>query len=118
MVGHKGAVDWMESRFKKNLPVTLFHDEYRSCVHCAAIGDLVPLLLIKNATGLFHFGGDRRWSLYEIGQYVLSKGNYRPDLLKGMLRHEEIDGPPRIGDVSLNSNHLKRFLRIDGQGPS
>ncbi|MCH7919623.1 MAG: sugar nucleotide-binding protein [Planctomycetes bacterium] len=117
MVGHKGAVDWMETRFKKGLPVTLFHDEYRSCVHCAAIGDMVPLLLLKDATGLFHFGGDKRWSLYEIGQYVLSKGDYRQDLLKGMLRHDEIDGPPRIGDVSLNSNRLKRFLQSDGCAP-
>ena len=117
MVGHKGAVDWMETRFKKGLPVTLFHDEYRSCVNCAAIGDMVPLLLLKDATGLFHFGGDKRWSLYEIGQYVLSKGDYRQDLLKGMLRHDEIDGPPRIGDVSLNSNRLKRFLQSDGCAP-
>ena len=32
--GTKGAIDWIESRFRRNLPVTLFYDEYRSCVDC------------------------------------------------------------------------------------
>ena len=117
MAGHKGAIEWMETRFNMGLPVPRFPDEYPRSLTCAGSGDMVPLLLLKDATGLFHFGGDKRWSLYEIGQYVLSKGDYRQDLLKGMLRHDEIDGPPRIGDVSLNSNRLKRFLQSDGCAP-
>jgi len=36
--GEKGAIDWIESRFKRRLAVTLFHDEYRSCITCEEIG--------------------------------------------------------------------------------
>ena len=101
--GDKGAIDWVEGRFKRRLPVTLFHDEFRSCVTCAEIADMALHVLAGQWTGLYHFGGLKSWSLHEIGAYVIRRGNYDPSLLNGILRHQEIDGPPRIGDVSLNS---------------
>ena len=108
--GKKGAVDWIESRFKKNRPVTLFYDEFRSCVYCEEIGELAVAVLIKQLKGLYHFGGKKSWSLHDIGEYVLKKGNYPSDLLNGILRHQEKNGPPRIGDVSLNSTRIKEFI--------
>jgi dTDP-4-dehydrorhamnose reductase len=109
VTGTKGAVDWIESRFKRNLPVTLFHDEFRSCISCDEIANMAIAVLANELTGLYHFGGERSWSLHEIGQYVIDKGNYSPALLTGILRHEEKDGPPRIGDVSLNSSRLNMW---------
>jgi dTDP-4-dehydrorhamnose reductase len=105
--GNKGAVDWIESRFKRRLPVTLFFDEYRSCVSCEAIGSIAVAILNLKLKGLFHFGGEKGWSLYEIGKYVLRKGNYPSGLLNGIMRNQEKGGPPRIGDVSLNSTKMK-----------
>lgn len=110
ITGDKGAVDWIESRFRRSLPVTLFYDEYRSCVSCGEIGAMVLQLIESEIRGLFHFGGNRRWSLYEVGEYVLKRGGYPPDLLQGILRCQEKNGPPRIGDVSLNSNRIKSFI--------
>ncbi|MBN2011683.1 sugar nucleotide-binding protein [candidate division KSB1 bacterium] len=110
VTGAKGAVDWIESRFKRQLPVTLFHDELRSCVSCAAIGEMALALLNDELQGLYHFGGEHSWTLHEIGRYVIDKGNYPPELLTGILRHEEQNGPPRIGDVSLNSSRLSEWL--------
>jgi dTDP-4-dehydrorhamnose reductase len=109
--GEKGAIDWIESRFRRNLPVTLFYDEYRSCVLCPEIAVMALFLITRGLQGLYHFGGDRAWSLHEIGQYVLQRGPYPSHLLKGLMRHEEENGPPRIGDVSLNSSKLKNLLR-------
>jgi len=60
--------------------------------------------------GLFHLGGDRRWSLFDIGKYVLDRGGYAPDLLHGRMRDQEENGPPRIGDVSLNSGKLRSLI--------
>ena len=108
--GAKGAIDWIESRFRRNLPVTLFYDEYRSCVDCKEIGRIVVATLTLGLRGLFHLGGDRRWSLFDIGKYVLDKGEYAPDLLRGIMRHQEENGPPRIGDVSLNSKKLRSLV--------
>jgi len=110
VTGDKGAIDWMENRFKRNLPVTLFFDEWRSCPFCDEIGEYITKLLNEKIEGLFHFGGKQVLSLYEIGQYVLNKGNYNPRLLNGIYRHEEKDGPPRIGNVALNSSKINAIL--------
>ena len=110
LTGDKGAIDWIESRLRRDLPVTLFHDEYRSCIDCDALGPMVLTVIQSALQGLYHFGGERRWSLHEIGEYVVKRGGYDPRLLTGIDRCEEIDGPPRVGDVSLDSRRLRRQL--------
>ncbi|MBF0430718.1 MAG: sugar nucleotide-binding protein [Fibrobacteria bacterium] len=110
--GKKGAVDWITSRFEKDRPVTLFFDEVRSCISCAEIGPVITQILAHKLTGLFHLGGDEPWTLYEIGEYVLNTGGFKAELLKGMYREDEQDGPPRIGNVSLNSHKLNSLLKI------
>jgi dTDP-4-dehydrorhamnose reductase len=114
ITGDKGAVDWIKSRLTKNRPVTLFYDELRSCVWCEQIAEMIGPLLELDLHGTYHFGGDRPWTLHEIGQYVRDTYNVAPHLLKGIYRHEEADGPPRIGDVSLNSAKLKATLNNAG----
>jgi hypothetical protein len=32
--------------------------------------------------------------------------------LKGRMRHEEINGPPRVGNISLNSTLLRKAIAI------
>jgi len=44
ITGTKGGADWVEGRFRKNRPVTLFHDEFRSCIACDEIADIVTCL--------------------------------------------------------------------------
>ncbi|MDP6924748.1 MAG: sugar nucleotide-binding protein [Candidatus Scalindua sp.] len=109
--GTKGAVDWIENRFRRSLPVTLFYDEYRSCVDCEEIGSMAISALALGLRGLFHLGGVRRWSLFDIGKYVLDRGGHAPGLLNGIMRHQEENGPPRIGDVSLNSKKIRNLIK-------
>jgi dTDP-4-dehydrorhamnose reductase len=111
--GDKGAVDFIENRFRRGLRMTLFHDEIRSCISCEAIADATLTLLDRRVTGLFHLGGDRPCSLYEVGKTIIERGGYAPELLKAISRYEEINGPPRIGNVALNSSKIKTLLRID-----
>jgi dTDP-4-dehydrorhamnose reductase len=111
VTGDKGAVDWIESRFRRRLPVTLFHDEFRSCVSCDKIADMATAVLSGRWAGLYHFGGQRSWSLHDIGAYVLQRGGYDPTLLRGILRCQEKNGPPRVGNVSLNSVRYQRRVR-------
>lgn len=110
LTGAKGAVDFIEGRFKRRLPMTLFHDEIRSCVTCEELTDMVLYLLAKEATGCFHVGGKQGISLHELGKAIIKKGNYPPVLLKRLSRHEEIGGPPRIGNVHLNSAKLEAWF--------
>ena len=108
--GDKGAVDWIESRFRRELPVTLFHDEWRSCIDCAEIAEVVTRVLDAPLHGFYHLGGPDPVSLYEIGQQVIARGSYERRLLRRMSRRDEIDGPPRIGNVHLDSSKLEAWL--------
>lgn len=110
VTGNKGAIDWIEHRFRRGLPVTLFHDEWRSCISCEEIARIIPQMLAREATGLYHLGGESPMSLHQVGCLVLKKGGYPAHLLNRLSRHEEVDGPPRIGDVSLDSSRIAALL--------
>jgi len=117
--GEKGAIDFIEGRFKRKLPMTLFHDEWRSCIHCEELADILVELLLVEERGLFHLGGPKPVSLYEIGQSIIERGAYDHRLLKKLSRHEEENGPPRVGNVHLNSGKIERVLgRKIGEWPS
>jgi dTDP-4-dehydrorhamnose reductase len=108
--GNKGAVDWIKSRLQRELPVTLFHDEWRSCIDTEEIARVLLRLLETPLEGLYHLGGPDKTSLHEIGQQVLARGGHAASLLKTCSRLEEVGGPPRIGNVHLNSSRLAAAL--------
>ena len=62
--------------------------------------------MVNKLSGLFHAGGPRRLSLYEIAQIVNRVGGYDPQHLMGCLRHEAGPMPPRAGDVTMDSSKL------------
>jgi dTDP-4-dehydrorhamnose reductase len=109
--GHAGAIDWIQSRFKKQKPATLYFDERRTPTYTDCLSPLLQDVLSRRAlTGLFHAGGPRSLSLYEIAQVVNRVGGYRPEDLMGCLRIEAGPLPPRAGDVSMNSSRLASVL--------
>ncbi|MBN1757756.1 MAG: sugar nucleotide-binding protein [Chitinispirillaceae bacterium] len=110
VTGDKGGLDWIESRFRRNLPVTLFTDEYRSIISCGALARSVIEFAGSRTEGIYHLGGSRTVSLYELGGMIIEGGKYAPSLLKGITRSQERDGPPRIGNVGLNSGKIASLL--------
>jgi dTDP-4-dehydrorhamnose reductase len=110
--GTKGAVDFIDYRLSRSRPITLFHDEFRSCIACEDIAVVIEKCIRQNIEGLYHLGGPRRHSLHEIGKWVLEKGKYESSCLKTISRKEEIGGPPRMGDVSLDSSKITELLNI------
>lgn len=115
--GHAGAIDWIQSRFKKNKPATLYFDEVRTPTYTDCLNRLYERLLIDPRPGLFHAGGSRRLSLYEIAQIVNRVGGYNPDLLQGCPRIAAGPMPPRAGNVTLNSSKLTAALGYDPFDP-
>jgi len=107
---HAGAIDWIQSRFRADRPATLYFDEVRSCTYCADLNEVFELFLASDERGLFHCGGPRATTLYEIAQVINRVGGYAPDLLKGCPRIEAGPMPPRAGNVSMNSNKVARAL--------
>jgi dTDP-4-dehydrorhamnose reductase len=108
--GHAGAIDWIQSRFKKGRPATLYFDEIRTPTYTDCLNELCAALLGNRLAGLFHAGGPRRLTLYQVAQIINRVGGYDPDCLMGCLRAKAGPIPPRAGDVSMDSSKLARAL--------
>jgi dTDP-4-dehydrorhamnose reductase len=108
--GHAGAIDWIQSRFKKSKPATLYFDEVRTPTYTDCLNRLCEDVLARDMAGLFHAGGPRALSLFNIAQIVNRVGGYDPRHLLGCPRHDAGPIPPRAGDVSMNSSKLVAML--------
>ncbi len=108
--GHAGAIDWIQSRFMKQKPATLYFDEVRTPMFTDCLNHVYEHLLASDIAGLYHAGGARRLSLYEIAQIVNRVGGYEPELLMGCDRVEAGPVPPRAGNVTLKSTQLADAL--------
>jgi len=108
--GHAGAIDWIQSRFKKRKPATLYFDEFRTPTYTDCLNRLCEAVLAGDLSGLYHAGGPRRLSLYQIAQIINRVGGYRPRDLQGCPRLDAGPIPPRAGDVSLDSSKLAAAL--------
>jgi dTDP-4-dehydrorhamnose reductase len=108
--GHAGAIDWIQSRFKKSRPATLYFDEVRTPTYTDCLNRLYERVLASEIEGLYHAGGPRALSLYQIAQIVNRVGGYDPRLLLGCPRIDAGPIPPRAGDVTMNSSALADVL--------
>ena len=115
--GHAGAIDWIQSRFKKGRPATLYFDEVRTPTYVDCMNRMFEQLLASDVAGLFHAGGPRRLSLYQIAQIVNRIGGYDPRLLIGIPRRDAGPMPPRAGNVALDSSRLTELLGSDALHP-
>ena len=108
--GHAGAVDWIQSRFQKDKPATLYFDEIRTPTYVECLNQVIATVLNNRLAGIYHCGGPRKMSLFEIAQVVNRIGGYRPELLQGCPRIEAGPMPPRAGNVTMNSAKLLRAI--------
>lgn len=111
--GHAGAIDWIQSRFSKGRPATLYFDEIRTPTYVDCLNEVLEAAMVDRLAGLFHAGGPRRLSLFQIAQIVNRVGGYDPHLLQGCWRHEAGPMPPRAGNVTLDSSRLADWLGRD-----
>ncbi|MDQ3003634.1 MAG: sugar nucleotide-binding protein, partial [Fibrobacterota bacterium] len=110
MNGHAGAIDWIESRFRKGKPATLYYDEVRSTLYVQDMNRVLLNFCGNGASGIWHVGGPRPLSLNQMGQVINRVGNYPPELLMGCMRAAAGPMPPRAGDVSMNTEKTKAIL--------
>ena len=115
--GHAGAIDWIQSRFKKNKPATLYYDEIRTPTYTDCLNPVFESLLAGDATGIWHSGAPQRLSLYQIAQIINRVGGYDPELLQGCFRKEAGPMPPRAGNVTLDSRRLAELLGYEPFSP-
>jgi len=115
--GHAGAIDWISSRFRKSRPATLYLDEVRTPTYADCLSRLCEAALAGGLEGIFHAGGPRRLSLYQIAQIINRVGGYDPDCLFGIPRRHAGPIPPRAGNVTMSCDKLRRALGYDPFDP-
>lgn len=115
--GHAGAIDWINSRMKKASPATLYVDEVRTPTYVDCMNRLYEAMLGKSLSGIYHAGGPRGLSLYQIGQIINRVGGYDPDCLFGIPRAYAAPVPPRAGNVCMNSAKLIAAIGRDPFDP-
>ena len=108
--GHAGAIDWIQHRFAKNKPATLYYDEVRTPTYVECLNEVAEEVMCSELHGLFHAGGPRKLSLFQIAQIVNRVGGYDPDLLQGCPRIDAGPIPPRAGNVTMVSQKLIEAL--------
>lgn len=108
--GHAGAIDWIQSRFIKGKPATLYFDEVRTPTYVECLNETLEQVVCADMSGIYHAGGTRQLSLYQIAQIVNMVGGYDPDLLEGCYRLEAGPIPPRAGNVTMDSSKLAQGL--------
>ncbi len=108
--GHAGAIDWIQSRFAKQKPATLYFDEVRTPTYVECLNETIEEVISRKFTGLFHAGGPTKLSLFQIAQIVNRVGGYDPELLMGCPRIEAGPIPPRAGNVTMDSSKLEAAL--------
>jgi len=128
ITGTKGAVDFIAKRLKAKRKTTLFFDEVRSLITTADLAKGVFKFFNKKGRGIYHLGGSKEYSLYDIGMHVaktlisehsssagLSLRYYTQKYIVPMSHKHEENGPPRVGRISLNS---QKFYEFTGFVPS
>jgi len=115
--GHSGAIDWIQSRFKKSRPATLYFDEIRTPHYTDCLNELCAAVLTSDLAGLYHAGGARPLSLFQIAQIINRVGGYDPDLLMGCPRIEAGPIPPRAGNVTMDCRKLIAALGYEPLAP-
>jgi dTDP-4-dehydrorhamnose reductase len=110
--GHAGAIDWIQHRFKKGRPATLYYDEVRTPTYTDCLNPLLATLLARHdIRGIFHAGGPRRLSLYEIAQIVNRVGGYDPQRLPPRLP------APRSGSIAAAGWGCEHEQQQTGKSP-
>jgi dTDP-4-dehydrorhamnose reductase len=98
--GRTGHLDWLRYRTKRNLPITIVDDEYRSVVWVADLSERVMKLAQSQATGIRHVSATRAVSRVELATYLMSFLGESPNFMCES-RHQR--PTPHLGRVELTS---------------
>jgi dTDP-4-dehydrorhamnose reductase len=91
----------------------MYIDEVRTPTYTDCMNRLYETMLGNDLCGIFHAGGPRRMTLYQIAQVINRVGGYNPDCLHGVPRSKAAPIPPRAGNVCMNSDKLIEALGYD-----
>jgi dTDP-4-dehydrorhamnose reductase len=117
--GRTGHLDWLSYRIKRNLPITIVDDEYRSAVWAGDLALRIMQLARSTEPGVRHATATRAISRVELAQYLLSKieedGGFHRE-------SRSARASPHLGRVELATIHCGDLFQplasvVDGGHP-
>ena len=99
----------MFENLKKEEPVNLFIDQFRTPLALHDSARMIGELLEKNITGeVINFGGRERFSRYELGELLCEEAGFDKKLLLKKTM-EEAGQTYKVADVSMNTEKLRSY---------
>jgi len=98
--GRTGHLDWLRYRTRRNLPITIIEDEYRSAVWVKDLSFRIMNLAQSNEAGIRHVSATRVVSRVELANYLISFLGESPNFMFES-RHQR--PTPHLGRVELTS---------------
>ena len=96
--GRTGHLDWLRYRTKRNLPITIIEDEYRSVVWQRDLAPRVMKLAQSEETGIRHVASTRAVSRVELANFLIAEYQI-PATFKVEPRQQQAN--PHLGHVEL-----------------
>ena len=98
--GRTGHLDWLRYRTKRNLPITIVEDEYRSVVWQKDLTMRVMALVQSEEVGIRHVSATRAVSRVELANFLITEFDI-PGTFKVERRDQQPN--PHLGRVELVS---------------
>jgi dTDP-4-dehydrorhamnose reductase len=108
---HKSSfIGWMAGELTAGRELTLFQDEVRTPIWVDDLCRVLIRLAADRLTGLWHVGGPERLNRVEIGEQFCAVTGLPRDLIRKRRLADSTYPAPRVRDVSLDSDKLRRRL--------
>ena len=111
--GNTGPLDWFQSRTFNKKRADYFLDEKRSVLFAEDIARAIWKVVKKRTTGLYHLGGPKTINRFELAQIFTKVFPGTQEYIFGRYRRDEKNGPPRVGDVILDSKKARKDFGFD-----
>jgi len=100
--GRAGHWDWLRYRTKRNLPITIVQDEYRSAVWASDLSERIMALALSTETGIRHVAATRIVSRIELADHLIRQLGLRAAYQRES-RHQR--AAPHLGYVGLATRY-------------
>jgi dTDP-4-dehydrorhamnose reductase len=103
--------DFILSSCKNKLEISLFNDVMYNPVNVSELINIINLLLIKNASGIFNVCSNEVISKYDFGIILAKKMNIKNYFIKSELKNSKLIAERPL-NMSLLNDKLLNFLNI------
>jgi dTDP-4-dehydrorhamnose reductase len=113
----RGATETLLAALRRQERPRLFTDEFRSPLLVTDAARAIAELANTAVAGLFHLGGPRRMSRFELGTVIAKANGFDPASIVPALAADSAGPPSRPRDVSLSSERVRAHLTTRLRAP-